>query len=115
MSWPQSLVDKVDRVMTVTERRRFPRWRSQGARAFLYVAGERTRRCNVRSVSKVGLFIETDLFLPKGLSVELAFTQLYTQQVVKLYRRSGFVTRVSPDGVAVLFHEKRAIQDAISV
>lgn len=92
--------------MGLIERRRHPRWRSRGARAFLFVQGEPTQRCTVRSVSKAGLFIETDSFLPRGLAVEMAFTRPYTDQVIKLFRRSAYVTRVSVDGVAVLFFDK---------
>jgi len=93
---------------SLTERRRHPRWRSNGAQAYLYVRGERPQRCRVRSVSKEGLFLELDEFLnlARGLTIELAFTRAYTGQVIKLYRRSGYVTRVSNDGVAVLFFEK---------
>lgn len=93
---------------SLTERRRHPRWRSNGAQAYLYVRGERPHRCRVRSVSKEGLFLELDEFLnlARGLTIELAFTRAYTGQVIKLYRRSGYVTRVSNDGVAVLFFEK---------
>ena len=92
---------------SLTERRRHPRWRSNGAQAYLYVRGERPHRCRVRSVSKE-LFLEVDEFLnlARGLTIELAFTRAYTGQVIKLYRRSGYVTRVSNDGVAVLFFEK---------
>jgi len=65
----------------------------------------------VRSVSKVGVFLEVDplLQLVRGLAIELAFTRAYTQQVVKLYRRSAYVTRVSNDGVAVLFFAKPTV------
>ena len=96
---------------SLTERRRHPRWRSNGAQAYLYVRGERPHRCKVRSVSKEGLFLELDSFLnlARGLTIELAFTRSYTGQVTKLYRRSGYVTRVSHDGVAVLFFEKPKI------
>lgn len=62
-------------------------------------------------MSKEGLFLELDDFLnlARGLAIELAFTRSYTTQVIKLYRRSGYVTRVSHDGVAVLFFEKPKI------
>ena len=92
----------------LVERRRHPRWRSEGAQAILYIRGQSAQRCRVRSVSKVGVFLEVDpsLRLSRGLSIELAFTRQYTQQVIKLYRRSAYITRVSPDGVAVLFFAK---------
>jgi hypothetical protein len=88
------------------ERRRFPRRRIDGVRAYLYVKGETTLRCKIRSVSKAGLFIELDSILPRGLAIELAFTRLYTNQVIKLYRRSAYVTRVTHEGAAVLFLTK---------
>ena len=91
------------------ERRRFPRWRSDGAEAYLYVRGQSTRRCKISSVSKAGLFIEIDAVMPMGLAIELALTRAYTRQVVKLYRRSAYVTRVSQNGVAVLFFAPREV------
>jgi hypothetical protein len=90
------------------ERRRHPRWRSEGARAYLYIRGGGAQRCKVRSVSKVGVFLEVDpgVDLARGLSIELAFTRSYTHEVIKLYRRSAYVTRVGEDGVAVVFLAK---------
>ena len=94
--------------MALIERRRHPRWCSDGALAFLYIPGTRVERCKVRCVSKTGSFIETDSYLPEGLPVELAFTRTYTDQVVKVYRRSGYVSRVCADGVVVRFAVKRS-------
>ena len=89
------------------ERRRFPRRRIDGVQAYIYVPGESTQRCKIRSLSKAGLFLEIDPILPRGLAIELAFTRLYTNQVIKLYRRSAYVTRVSEEGVAALFLTKQ--------
>jgi hypothetical protein len=90
------------------ERRRFPRRRIDGVQAYIYVPGESTQRCKIRSLSKAGLFIEIEPILPRGLAIELAFTRLYTHQVIKLYRRSAYITRVTDDGVAALFLAKHA-------
>ena len=89
------------------ERRRFPRRPVDGVQAYLFVQGERTRRCKIRSLSRAGLFIEIDAFLPRGLAIELAFTRMYTKRVIRLYRRSAYVTRISDQGVAVLFFAKQ--------
>lgn len=90
------------------ERRQYPRRPIDGVQAYLYVRGERTQRCRIRSLSRAGVFIEIDAILRKGLAIELAFTRLYTAQVIKLYRRSAYVTRVTDDGVALLFFAKHA-------
>ncbi|MCG6967634.1 MAG: hypothetical protein LJE59_14115 [Chromatiaceae bacterium] len=95
--------------MSLPERRRHPRWRTEGARAFLYARGEPVQRCKVRCVSKAGLFIETDQALPEGLMVELALTQAYTRQLVKIVRRSAYVARASSSGVAILFFVNRKV------
>lgn len=93
--------------MGLTERRRYPRWRSDHASTFLYVKGEKSQRCRVRCVSRAGLFIETSSVLPEGLTIELAFVQSYTHQLVKVYRRSASVVRASDDGVGVVFLDRR--------
>jgi hypothetical protein len=54
-------------------------------------------------MSRVGMFVETDSSLLPGQRIELAFTCLYTHQLVKIYRRSAYVARASDEGVAVLF------------
>jgi hypothetical protein len=90
----------------LTDRRRYHRWRSDTALAYLYVPGQQVQRCRVRSVSKAGLFIETPSGLREGMAVELAFARADAEQVVKLYRRSACVLRVSADGVAVVFSSR---------
>ena len=95
--------------MSSPERRRYARWSSEGAQAILYVRGQRTQRCRIRSVSKAGVFIEVDDSLPEGIAVELAFTRSYTGQVVKMFRRSAYVARATHDGIAVLFFTKRSV------
>lgn len=95
--------------MSLLERRRYPRWQTAGARAYLYVRGQRVQRCKVRSVSRAGVFIETDATLPQGLAVELALTHAYTHQLVKVVRRSAYVARFSENGVAVLFFLARKV------
>jgi hypothetical protein len=92
--------------MGSTERRRHPRWHSDGTQVHLYVQGESAQRCKVRDISRAGMFIETETSLPLALPVELAFTCLYTRQIVKIYRRSAYVARDSDHGVAVLFFDK---------
>jgi hypothetical protein len=87
----------------LTDRRRYHRWQSETARAYVYVRGQGVQRCRVRSVSKAGLFIETRSGLREGTAVELAFARADAEQVVKVYRRSACVLRASAEGVAVVF------------
>ncbi len=94
--------------MGLTDRRRYRRWQSDRARAYLYVRGQKAQRCRVRSVSKAGLFIETRSNLPTGIAVELAFARPDAQQVVKVYRRTAYVVRSSDEGVAVVFSKRPA-------
>lgn len=93
--------------MTLPERRRFRRWRAEGARAFLYLRGQRVQRCKVRHVSKAAVFVETDSLLTEGLTVELALTRPYSDRLVKVVRRSAYVVRTSRNGTAVLLFLNR--------
>ena len=93
--------------MSLIERRRYSRWDSDGKQVRLLVPGHHTQRCKVRTVSRAALFIETDSLLPEGTLVELAFTLLHTDQLVKVFRRSAYVARSSESGLAVLFFKKR--------
>jgi hypothetical protein len=89
------------------ERRRYPRMRSDGTRVHLHALGEHTQSYKVRDISRAGMFVETDTYLPLALPVELAFTCRHTYQLMKLYRRSAYIARTSYDGMVVLFFDKR--------
>jgi hypothetical protein len=90
------------------DRRHYPRRHTGEAQVYLYAQGKSLQRCKVYDISRVGMFVETSIALPLALPVELAFTCLYTHHIVRMYRRSGYVARVSENGVAVLFFDKSA-------
>jgi len=92
---------------SMSERRRYPRRRSDGTQVHLYAEGISTQCCKVRDISKAGIFIQTGTPLPLAQFVELAFTCLHSRQIVKIYRRSAYVARTSEDGVVVLFFDRR--------
>jgi len=81
--------------------------RRNSARTFLYIRGEPVRRCRVRCMTKGGLFIETDVKLAVGTTVELAFTRSHTRHLVSVARRSAKVARSSESGAAILFFATR--------
>ena len=89
-----------------TERRHHLRRHAGGARVHLYALGECAKRCLVRDISRAGMFIETSAYLPLALPVELAFTCMHTHQIVKIYRRSAYIARVSEEGVVALFFDR---------
>ena len=93
--------------MPLTERRHSARRFIDGIQVHLNLPGERTQRCKVRCISGDGIFIDP---LPAALQpdrrVELAYTCQYTRQLVKMYRRSAYVARVSETGVALIYCDK---------
>lgn len=89
------------------ERRRYPRRHADGTQVYLYSRGGNSQRCKVRDISRAGMFIETENSLPLAIPVELAFTCLHTRQIVKMYRRTAYVARVTDDGVVALFFDRR--------
>ena len=93
--------------MRPVERRQYHRRHSDGARGYLYAPGGKSQRCQVRDISRAGIFIETKISLPLALPVELAFTCRYTRQIMKIYRRSAYVARISEDGVVALYFDRR--------
>jgi len=90
----------------LAERRHYPRRTAESTQVYLYAQGKSVIRCQVRDISRVGMLIMTDIVLPLALPVELAFTCLYTRQIVKIYRRSAYVARTSEDGLVVLFFDR---------
>jgi hypothetical protein len=102
-----SIFSKHKLSMRSVERRHYPRRHSGETRVYLYAYGESLQPCKVRDISSAGIFIETDTFLPLALPVELAFTCLYTRNIVRIYRRSAYVARASEDGVAMRFFDRR--------
>ena len=104
-----SIFSKHNRRMRSAERRHYPRRHTEETQVYLYAYGESLQRCKVRDFSRAGIFIETNTSLSLALPVELAFTCVYTRQIVKIYRRSAYVARVSEDGVAMLFFDRRLI------
>lgn len=101
-----SIFRKRKQGMRSAERRRYPRRHTDGSQVYLYTQGVGTQRCNVRNISRAGMFVETATSLPLTLPVELAFTCLHTRQIVKIYRRSAYIARASEDGVVVLFFDR---------
>ena len=97
---------KCDRGITSSERRHYLRRYAGGSRVHLYALGECAKRCMVRDISRAGMFIETSTYLPLALPVELAFTCTHTRRIVKIYRRSAYIGRVSEEGVVVLFFDR---------
>ena len=93
--------------MSLPERRRYPRWRAEGARAFLYIRGQQVARCKVRHISKAAVLVETESTLTEGLTVELALTRPYSRQLLRIVRRSAYVARTSQSGTAVLLFLNR--------
>jgi hypothetical protein len=93
--------------MNLPERRRFPRWRAEGAQVFLYIRGQRVQRCRARHISKAAVLVETDTKLTEGLTVELALSRHYAGHLVKMVRRSAYVARTSNSGTAVLLFLNR--------
>jgi hypothetical protein len=91
----------------VTERRHTPRRFVDGMHVHLNVPGVRTQRCKVRCISGHGIFIDPVTALQPALPVELAFTIQYTRQLVKVYRHSAYVARVSDNGAALLYFDNR--------
>jgi hypothetical protein len=89
-----------------TDRRHFPRRHTGEAQVYLYASGENVQRCKVYDISRAGMFVETTASLPLDLTIELAFTCLYTRHIVRMYRRSGYVARISENGIAVLFIDR---------
>ena len=100
------IFSKYKSTMRAAERRHYPRRYTDQAQVYLYAPGENLQRCKVYDISRVGMFVETSTHLPLALPVELAFTCLYTRQIVKMYRRSAYVARTSENGVAVLFLDR---------
>jgi hypothetical protein len=95
-----------DQGLNSTERRHYLRRRAGGSRVHLYALGECAKRCMVRDISRAGMFIETSSSLPLALPVELAFTCMHTHRVVKIYRRSAYIARISEEGLVVLFFDR---------
>ena len=105
-SVPATLSNSRMHRMTLTERRHCRRVFADSTHVHLHVLGDSTRRCKVRCMSSDGIFIEPGMALQPGLRIELAYTCQYTRQIVRMYRRSAYVARVSDDGVALLFSDK---------
>jgi hypothetical protein len=98
--------------MRLTERRRCTRRFTDGIHVHVNVPGGRTQRCKVRCISSDGIFIDPVPALQPDLRVELAYTCRYTRQVVKMYRRSARVVRVSETGAALLYSDKHRFRPA---
>ena len=96
--------------LTWTERRHRTRRATDGTHVHVHVLGAGTQRCKVRSMSSAGIFVETAATVQPGLRIELAYTCSYTRQIVKIYRRSAYVARVSDDGMALLFSDSNRAQ-----
>ncbi len=77
------------------------------SRVYIRVAGQPVRQCAVRCLNQSGLVIKTDMRLPRGEQVELAFFRLHTPQLVKVVRRSAYVVRAADTGIAMLFFLRR--------
>ena len=102
-----SIFSKPKQGTRAAERRRYPRRHADGTQVYLYAKAGRAQRYDVRDISRAGMFVETSTSLPLAIPVELAFTCLYTRQIVKMYRRTAYVARASEDGVVLLFFDRR--------
>jgi hypothetical protein len=88
------------------ERRHCARRCIDGIHVHVNLRGEHTQRCKVRCISIDGIFIDPVAALHPDRRVELAYTCQYTRQLVKMYRRSAYVARVSENGVALVYSDK---------
>ena len=70
--------------------------------AYVFVTGERGRRCTISNLSASGVFVE-NLFLPEGMSVELAFA-VNLGHVTRIHRRRAVVTHISAEGAGMRMH-----------
>ena len=96
--------------ISLSERRHCPRRVIDGIHVHLNLPGERTQRCKVRCISSDGIFIDPVPALEPGRHVELAYTCQYTRQLIRMYRRSANVARVSENGAALLYSDKQGFR-----
>ena len=93
--------------MSEHEQRAYPRRSTEHLQAwFKLYQGLPKQRCRILDASATGAFIETDLFLPEGTSIEFTLEFLGENKRPDLFVRTARVVRRTHDGVGVAFAER---------